>query len=454
MLSCALLARKALSTAEARCGTEHEGAQVASFLLSTWPVMRHSQPETDWGPDMFGVAKFDVPEGLPVVDTVRSRQIVQLGSSGLPVLNALRTEERDALFTSLAIIVRTADYHTKRFNGLLAAVNERRKTANALITYDFTVEYAVFEAAAALSAIRSAVDEIIFIAARLAGIAGKDIKQNWKTSNVMTAGFDSAPHFNLPEVNALRVRLKWYDDLNDYRNAYRHRGCRDTVAAYFPLDSDYPEAKDGDRNVMLLPDRSSLVGNTRADQWAYSKGVRLETLLETTVKIFEELLDELIGKVWGGAAYLAQEWIGKIPAGEYNMILLHARPALHVIGQNVLLPLFSTRDLAHNFIKDTTGADKLHLAELTPNEVGLFGLDVSGYKDAPEFAKLTGKILVCLDPVGFRETGGKAVGKVRAHQESPLGPFLAEYDAKLLGIPRAGVKDAERLFVWRVPNFV
>jgi hypothetical protein len=125
-----------------------------------------------------------------------------------------------------------------------------------------------------------------------------------------------------------------------------------------------------------------------------------------------------------------------------------------VIGQNVLLPIFSTPDLANNFIKDSTGAENLHLAELTPNEVGLFALDVSGYKDVPDFAKLTGKIIVCLDPVGFRERGGQASGNVRAHQEYPLGPFFAEYNAKLLGIPRAGVKDAERLFLWRVPNFV
>jgi hypothetical protein len=407
----------------------------------------------DRGDDVIGVAKFDQPEGLPIVDSTRSRQLVQLGSTGLPRLNVLGAKERDALFTSLAIMVRTADYHVKRFDSLLAAVNLRRKAANALITYDFTVEYAVFEAAAALSAIRSAVDEIIFVAARLSGVSAKDIKDSWKTSNVMQTDFAKAPHFNVPEVNALRLRFNWYDDLNEYRNAYRHRGCRDTIAAYFPLDSDFPEAKDGERNVMLLPDRASLVGNTRADVWTYSKGLRLETLLETTVKVFEELLDELIEKVWGGTAFLGQQWVGKIPPGEYNMIVLHARPALHVVGHDVLLPLFSTRELANHFIQDSTGAENLHLVELTPNDVGLFALDVSGYKDVPDFAKLTGRIIVCLDPVSFRDMGGKVSGNVRAHQECPLGPFLAEYNAKLLGVPRGGVKDAERLFVWRVPNF-
>jgi hypothetical protein len=159
--------------------------------------------------NVIGVGKFDQPEGLPVVDSVRSRQLAQLGSTGLPTLSVLGAKERDALFTSLAIIARTADYHVKRFNSLLAAVNQRRKAANALITYDFTVEYAVFEAAAALSAIRSAVDEIIFIAARLSGVSAKDIKETWKTSNVMQTEFGKAPHFNVPEVTALRGRVNW-----------------------------------------------------------------------------------------------------------------------------------------------------------------------------------------------------------------------------------------------------
>ncbi len=406
---------------------------------------------------MFGVAKFDVPEGLPIVDTVRSRQIAQLGSGGLPVLNALGTEERDALFTSLSIMVKTADYHMKRFNSLIAAINDRRKKANALIIHDFVVEYAVFEGAAALSAMRTAVDEVVFIAARLSGTSAVELKEKkrwWDTTNVLLTGFDKAPEFKLPAVVSLRNRLAWYHELNDYRNAYRHKGCRDTLGAYFPLDSDFPEAKDGERNVMLLPDRKSLDGNTRADKWTYKQGVRLETVLERTGKTFEEIIDELISEVWGGPEYVAQQWIGKIPAGEYNMLLLHARPALTVIGQNAYIPLFSTRDLAHLFIKDSTGAEHLHLAELTPDEVGFFALDVSGYTDMPAFAKLSGSMVVCLDPVGLMDAGTKTQVQVRAHQEVPLGPFLAEYDAKLLGIPRASVGDAERLFVWRVPNFV
>ena len=59
-----------------------------------------------------------------------------------------------------------------------------------------------------------------------------------------------------------------------------------------PLGSDFPEAGDGARNVMLLPDRASLEKNTRADKWTYTLGVRLETLLERTVRHFNECLDE------------------------------------------------------------------------------------------------------------------------------------------------------------------
>jgi hypothetical protein len=100
-------------------------------------------------------------------------------------LTVLGAKERDALFTSLAIIVRTADYHVKRFDGLLASVNQRRRAANALITCDLTVEYAVFEAAAALTAIRSAVDEIIFIAARLSGVSRRRVSSRSCASAVL-----------------------------------------------------------------------------------------------------------------------------------------------------------------------------------------------------------------------------------------------------------------------------
>jgi hypothetical protein len=401
---------------------------------------------------MIGLARFDLPTDLPTVDTVRARQIAHLGVSGLPVLNALNSDERDALFASLSVMVKTTDYHAKRFDRLVANVNERRKKGNALITHDFSVEYAIFEAAAALSAMRSAVDEIIFIAARVSGVPAPELKEKkWQTNNVMLTGFDKAPEFKMPAVEVLRARLAWYQELNDYRNVYRHRGCRDTLAAYFPLDSDFPEAKDGARNVMLLPDRPSLEKNTRADKWTYTQGVRLEPLLERALRTFEECLDELIAETWGGPAFLAQDWVGSIPPDQQpNMMLVHARPALTVIGQNAYLPLFSSRELASNFAKDSTGAEHLHLAELTPNEVGLFGLDVSGYKDRPEFVGLTGQVIVALDPIELTERGCR----VRAHEARPLAAFLTEFDAQLLGIPRTSVKDADRLFVWRVPNAI
>jgi hypothetical protein len=255
----------------------------------------------------------------------------------------------------------------------------------------------------------------------------------------------------MPAVKVLRDRLDWYRELNDYRNVYRHRGCRDTMAAYFPLDSYFPEARDGARNVMLLPDRPSLEKNTRADKWTYTQGVRLETLLDRTTGNFDECLDELISKIWGGPAFLAQEWVGRIPADQQpNLMLVHARPALTVVGQDAYLPLFSSRELANHFAKDSTGAGHLHLAELAPNEMGLFAMDVSGYKDDPELTCLAGRFIVALDPIELSEKGCR----VRAHEARPLAAFLTEFNAQLLGIPRASVNDAERLLVWRVPNFV
>ena len=151
-----------------------------------------------------------LPEDFRTSTPSGRRQIVQLGSSGLPTLDALGASEREALFTSLAVMVKTADYHVKRFHRLLVAINGRRAKGNALITYDFSVEYAVFEAAAALSAMRSAVDEIIFIAARASGVSAPELKEKkWQTNNVMLAGYEKAPEFNMPAVMVLRDHLDW-----------------------------------------------------------------------------------------------------------------------------------------------------------------------------------------------------------------------------------------------------
>ena len=92
----------------------------------------------------------------------------------------------------------------------------------------------------------------------------------------------------------------------------------------------------------------------------------------------------MIGKTWGGPAFVAQEWVGQIPADQQpNMMLVHARPALTVVGQDAYLPLFSSRELANHFAKGSTGADHLHLAELTPNEVGSLPWMSPGTKIAP-----------------------------------------------------------------------
>src|ERR1019366_3618609 len=120
---------------------------------------------------ILGIDKLPAPEGLPLVDTVRSRQLTHLAHDGLPTLKVLEKGERDALFPSLGVTVQATDYHVERFKRVVRSVNARIVNSGALITNDFIVKYAVFEGAAALSAMRTAVDELVYIAARLAGVA-------------------------------------------------------------------------------------------------------------------------------------------------------------------------------------------------------------------------------------------------------------------------------------------
>jgi hypothetical protein len=314
---------------------------------------------------MIGLLRLEIPPGLPDVDTQRARQVRHLGLQGMPALSVLAPDERDALFLSLSLIVRNADYHARRFNLVLEAMDRRRAQADAFLTYDFyMVDFAsVFEASGALSASRSAIDEIIFIAARVAGVSAPDIKEYWKTSTVMSASFAKRPEFDLPAVRTLRNRTAWYEELNDYRNVFRHRGCRSTIGGCFPIGSDFPEASRGEHNVMLFPDRSSLIGNTRAHQWTYNDGVRLEHLVQRGIEGLERLIDDLCRDIWGGPEFLAREWMGRVPKDEHpNLLVAWLQPVFFVTGTNALLPVFRTRECAEAFRRFVDPREDVHPA--------------------------------------------------------------------------------------------
>lgn len=383
------------------------------------------------------------PEGLPDVETSRTKMILKLGV--LPGLSALSTEEKDALFTSLSRTLSRSLYHQCRFNQVIQALNQRREqTGGCFITYDLFAQYTLFEAAAALGAIRLGIDEVIFITARLCGVSPEGIREKWTAEAIVRANLNKRPEFNIPEVLALRKRVDWYDELNQYRNVLYHRGWRTLHGGYFPLGSELPEATNPKHNIMLVPDRVSLRLNSRPHEWTYRVGERLEDVITRAIEGFEQLLDDVCMACWGGT--IPSE--GTFPEDKYpNMIVSLIRPALLKFGEDLLLPVFTSSAAASEF-KGFPSDANLYLTELTPSSLVVgepaFSLGLPGLKTSPELP--SGDFILVIDPTTLDMATMNMV--VKGCQRMPLNQFLEADETDPLSIRQSAV-GVERMYVWR-----
>jgi hypothetical protein len=395
------------------------------------------------GPGFLGF-QLDRPEGLPDVDTPRTRMVRHAGATA--PLPGLDSGEKDALFFSLATTLGRAEYHRTRFDQVIEALNRRREETAAFITYDLFSAYAVFEASDALSAVRSGIDEIVFIAARLRGVSPKDIDKDWKANEVMTSGFDKRADLDIPEVKSLRGRRDWYDELNDYRNVFQHRGWRSHIGAYLPIGSDLPEARSAKHNIMIVPDRQSLVGKSRPNKWTYEDGMRLEHVVERAVEGFRSLLDEVCIGIWG-ATMLPE---GSVPKDLHpNVLIGFVRPALLVVGQEIVLPVFTSADRGRSFQGFPPSAP-LHLAEMRAGTKivaqSAFTFSLAGMKSSPGLPSAATHLFLAIDP----PDAGLASVAAGKHVRVPLGVLLANDGIEPLSIPQEAV-GSDSLFVWRQP---
>jgi hypothetical protein len=386
------------------------------------------------------------PEGLPDVDGDRSRMLRQLRlGTGL---SALTAEENDALLLSLALTLERAHYHESRFEQIIALLDRRRRETGAFLTFDLFSQYALFEASAALGALRLGVDEVVFITARLRGIDPAEIQERWNVNDVITAGFDKRPEFDVSEVRALRSRRNWYDTLNEYRNVLLHRGWRGPFAAYVPLHSPLPESTDPKQNVMLVPDRASLSGRTRAHQWKYKQAGRLETVVRDAVRGFDDLIDDVAMNSWGGAVPAAGEMPREKTA---NIIVSYARPALLLLGDDVLVPVFTSRALAEKFSGYPLNrrSRELDLIEIHPTAMirqePAFTFGIPGLGEALADHPRTGDLVVLVDPLGIAPSVATARN---TSNRVAIAELLAKREIEPLSIPQASI-GTDRVFVWR-----
>lgn len=288
---------------------------------------------------------FPPPDELPEADPRFVWTLRRLGNE--PATSALAMipdDERDALMCSLATTITRSRYCIERFERTVGLLAERRKVAGTL-HFDTSAKSALFEATAALAAIRSVVDELFWVAARRAGKT-PDEAAGWKLETALRCDLTQPATriYDVPEVRLLRTRVEWYDRLNKYRNALTHWGWRLQIGAFFPVGDTSAEANDPKLNVMFVPDYASLGRARRSHEWTYNERTRVEALLEAAWAGLVEWVTEVTA-LWGGTPTPE----GKMPPERRPHVIILAPCPVLVAQAEVLAPTFSSADRARAF---------------------------------------------------------------------------------------------------------
>ncbi len=289
-----------------------------------------------------GVAMYrlEPPPGFPFVDTQIAGMFREWEVAPGGVIPA---EERATLLVSLATTITRATYHYRRFGFILGLLDERRRLSGHA-SGDTLGHFAVFEASDMLGAARGAIDEIVYLAARMSG-ASEEHADRWAAYRLVTQV--PPAHHLVPAVLALRARAAWFLETNDYRNALTHRGSRNPIGTgYYPRNDVLPEARDPGMNLFLVPDRASIENHARPHLWTYRDGLRLEDLVARIYAGFEELL-KAVGTAWGFV--LPPE--GTMPIEQRPNIVAHvATPVITWMHGTFYAGIFTTDEHARRFM--------------------------------------------------------------------------------------------------------
>lgn len=240
-----------------------------------------------------------------------------------------------------------ADYHLVRFGWSLDVLKARRKIAGGPVFGDPGPARAVYcEAASYLSAVRTAIDILVYMAARRAG-ASVSTAERWKATNAITPiPAPSVPtKYDTDDIKALRRHKAWFETLNLYRNSMLHRGWHEQSFGYFEPADTAPEADSPVHNVMLIPDQALLKQGARPDTWTYADRRRLDALVHEIDSGAAAALNDLLN-VWNIPTPAA----GRIPIADQPTVFLtvpfvppiqgQVPPVLHVFLSKTAARLF------------------------------------------------------------------------------------------------------------------
>jgi hypothetical protein len=410
-----------------------------------------------WHGPQFVAFRLALPSGFPDIESDLARMLRVLGDdpTTVPLTAISAADERDALLVSLATTLTRARYHRQRFDESVRTLERRRLRVGGTVSADTASPFALFEAAAMLAAARTAVDEVLYIAARRAGASVKDAV-DWQANVATTCDLKKLVQYDVSEVASLRSRLSWYQELNEYRNVLVHRGWREQTGGFFPVGSQVAEAADPLRNVFLMPDRTSLLRVRRAHQWTYADGTRLEDVVSRAGIGLEEYLDDVARNTWMGTVPPQ----GTEPRERHpNIVVQLPHAALVAANGAIYLPLFTTEAGALEFRKTAyPGKASLALFPQLPatSEDGVsptgFWLSLPGGSSLQ--AALGGDsesydLVVALDPI--RQVGGAIAGDEL--MRIPIRDLIAmDAPSQLVKVLDQTVLEAKELFLWRTPS--
>jgi hypothetical protein len=224
--------------------------------------------------------KFPSIPGTPPVQDSLGARFSAAGIDGAGKPGQLPIEEWK---TNLAVICgefRRAEYHLARFNSALELLKSRRKLAGGPTFGDPEPARALYcEAVSYFSAVRTAVDIIVYVAARRTG-ASVTAAEEWKATKAICAPESPQPtKYDTDDIRALRRHKSWFETLNHYRNCMMHRGWHEQSFGYFDQSDKAPQANDPFHNIMLVPDLSTLKQGARPGKWTYRERRWLDALV-------------------------------------------------------------------------------------------------------------------------------------------------------------------------------
>ncbi|CAM4539708.1 hypothetical protein MYXA107069_35080 [Myxococcus xanthus] len=290
---------------------------------------------------------------IPGIPPVRDALAKRFSAGSIDETGKLGRMPKEEWKTHLSVLCgefRRAEYHLSRFGAALELLKSRRRLAGGPTVGDPEPARALYcEAAGYLSAMRTAVDIIVYVAARRAGASVADA-EDWKAARAICAPSASLPtKYRTDDIRALRRHKDWFETLNHYRNCMTHRGWHEHSFGYFDRSDNTPQANNPFHNIMLVPDLGPLRQGARPDKWTYRERRWLDALVHAIESGALAALEDLLN-----AWELPETQPGRIPEEEQATVFLTVPFVPWVIDAKSppVLHVFLSEDAARLFFED------------------------------------------------------------------------------------------------------